>query len=141
VKKTNTLSTAISNKLGEKLEVIKQKLRKPRLIIYNVSDEITTKNVVTIIKAQNPKFLTNGEDIEAKYRFKNKKGRNNIVMEVSPHIRKQILHTRLKIGWEICNVADYLIPTRCFKCSKYNHKHFVCKVEETCPHCAGKQIE
>ena len=134
----NTLSTEISNKLGEKLEVIKHKLRKPRLIIYNVSDEITTENVVSIIKAQNPEILTNGEDIEAKYRFKNRKGRHNIIMEVGPQIRKQILQSRLKIGWEICYVADYLTPTRCFKCSRYNHKHYECKGEETCPHCAGK---
>jgi hypothetical protein len=44
----------------------------------------------------------------------------------------------LKIGWEICNVADYLVPTRCYKCSTYNHKNYECKGEETCPHCAGK---
>ena len=39
----NTLSSAISTKCGEQLEVIKHKLRKPRLIIFNVSGEITIK--------------------------------------------------------------------------------------------------
>jgi hypothetical protein len=50
----NTLSSAISTKCGEQLEIIKHKLRKPRLIIYNVSEEITIENAATIIKAQNP---------------------------------------------------------------------------------------
>jgi len=68
------------------LEIIKHKLRKPRIIIYNVSEEITTENVVTIIKAQNSEILTNGEDMEAKFRYKTRKGRHNIVLEVSPQI-------------------------------------------------------
>jgi hypothetical protein len=60
-----------------------------------------------------------------------------IVMEVGPQIRKQILQSRLKIGWEICNIADYLIPTRCCKCSRFNHKHYECRGEEICLQCAG----
>jgi hypothetical protein len=38
---TNSLSSAIITKCGEQLEIIKHKLRKPRLIIYNVYVEIT----------------------------------------------------------------------------------------------------
>jgi len=134
----NTLSSEIDTKLGERLKITKHKLRKPRLIIYNVPEEITTQNVATIIKAQNPEIQSNGEDIEAKYKFKDTKGRHNIVMEVGPQIRLQILQIKLKIGWEICNVADYLAPTRCYKCSRYNYKHYECKGEETCPHCTVK---
>jgi hypothetical protein len=70
--------------------------------------------------------------------YKTRKGRNNIVMEVDPQTRLQILQTKLKIWWEICNVADYIVLTRCYKCSRYNHKHYECKGEETCPLCAGK---
>jgi hypothetical protein len=58
-------------------------------------------------------------------------------MEVSPQTRKQLLQTKLKIGWEICNVADYLVPKKCYKRNRYNYKH-ECKGEETCPHCTGK---
>ena len=43
-----------------------------------------------------------------------------------------------KIGWEICNAADYLVPKRCYKCSRYNHRHYECKGEDTYPHCTGK---
>jgi len=73
-KEITSLSLEINSKFGEWLEIIKHKLRKPRIIIQNVSEEITTGNVVTIIKAQNPEILTNGEHMEAKFRYKTRKG-------------------------------------------------------------------
>jgi hypothetical protein len=99
----NSLSSEINTKLGEQLEIIKHKLGNPRLIIYNVSEEITTENVAAIIKVQNPEAIANGEDTEAKFRFKTRKGRLNIVMEVGPSTRMQILQSKLKTGWEMCN--------------------------------------
>ena len=80
----NTLSSEINTKLGERLEIIKHELRKPRLIIYNVLEEISTENVVGIIKTQNLEIITNEGDIEAKFRYKTRKGRFNIVIKVGP---------------------------------------------------------
>ena len=81
--------------------------------MYNVPEEITTQNVATIIEAQNPEIQSNVEDIEAKYKFKDRKRRHNIVMEVGPQIRLQILQIKLKIGLEICNISisDMYIET------------------------------
>jgi len=59
------------------------------------------------------------------------------VIEVGPDTRRKLLQNKLKIGWQICNVADYLVAMRCFKCSRFNHRHKDCKGEETCPLCAG----
>jgi hypothetical protein len=134
----NTLSMEIDIKLGERLEVTRHRLSKPRLIIYNVSEEITTQNVATIIKAQNPEIQTDGEDTETKYKFKDRKGRYDIVLEVGQQLRQQILQTKIKIGWEICSVADFLSPTRCYKCSRYNHEHYECNGIETCSHCTAQ---
>ena len=69
---------------------------------------------------------------------KNRKGNYNFVNEVGPQTGKQILHTKLKMGWGICNVEDYLVPTSCYRCSRFNYKYSDCKGDETCPHCAGK---
>jgi len=102
---TNILSTEISNKLGESLGIIQHKLRKP-IIIYSVPEETTVENVGYVISAQNPEVITNDENTEAKYRYKNKRGRYNIIIEVGPQTRKQLLQTKLKIGWYICNAAD-----------------------------------
>lgn len=80
----NSLSSAISAKCGEQLEIIKHTLRKPRLIIYNVPEEIKTENITTIIRAQNPEITLNGEDIVAKFRHKTRKGNYNTFIEVGP---------------------------------------------------------
>jgi hypothetical protein len=104
----NTLSTEIDNKLRERLEVTRHRLRKPRLIIYNGSEEITTQNTATIIKAQSPEIQNDGEEIEAKLKFKDRKGKHNIFVEVGPRLRQQILQTKIKIGWEICSIAEYV---------------------------------
>jgi hypothetical protein len=69
----NTLSSEINTKLKKRLEIIKHELRKPRLIIYNVLEEISTENVVGIIKTQNLEIITNEGDIEAKFRYKTRK--------------------------------------------------------------------
>jgi hypothetical protein len=80
--------------------------RKPRLIIYNVPEEIKTENLTTIIRAQNREITLNGKDIVAKFRYKTRKGNYETFIEVGPQTRKQILQTKLKIGWEMRNVED-----------------------------------
>jgi len=77
---------------------MKHKLRKPRLIIYKIPEEITVGNVTSVIKSQNPEITLNGEDITDKFKYKTRKGNYNIILEVGPHTRKQILQTKLKIG-------------------------------------------
>jgi hypothetical protein len=92
-------------------------LWKPRPIIYNVPEEIKTENITAVSRAQNPEITLNGEDDVAKFRYKTRKGIYNTFIEVGSQTQKQILQTKLKIGWEICNVEDYLVPTRCYRCS------------------------
>jgi len=65
----NKLTTEINTRLRERLEITKHRLRKQILIIYNVQTEITIENIATTIIAQNPEIQTNGENIEAKYKF------------------------------------------------------------------------
>jgi len=43
---------------------------------------------------------------------------------------------KIKIGWNVCNSTDYLNVTRCYKCSKYNHRATECFGDVTRLHCA-----
>jgi len=61
-----------------------------------------------------------------------------MVIEVTSHARKLLMNTRIKIGWVICKAAVYIHVSRCFKCSRYNHRLADCRSEETCPVCTGK---
>ena len=58
-----------------------------------------------------------------------------LVIEVEAKVRKLLLHSKIKLGWHLCKAEDYVAATRCFKCSRYNHRHRECR-EETCPICA-----
>jgi len=61
-----------------------------------------------------------------------------MVVEVNAQTRKLRLQKKVKFGWMVCKVEDYLVAIRCFKCSRFNHRHQDCRGEETCPLCAGR---
>ena len=59
------------------------------------------------------------------------------MVEVSVETRRAILNKKIRIGWQICRTDDYIVATRCYKCSKFNHRTQDCRGEVTCPLCAG----
>ena len=61
------LSSTITEKCGEDMEVTIPKLRKPRLIIHNVPQDITVENLEETILAQNPELNMATGDTEARY--------------------------------------------------------------------------
>jgi len=133
-----TLDKDINDKCGDRLETHIHKLRHPRLVILNIPDDITTSNIEGTLIAQNPGLnLANG-DINAKFTYVTKKQTRNLVVEVRAQVRKALLQNKVKIGWLICRIEDYISVNRCFKCSRYNHRARDCRGEETCPLCAGK---
>jgi hypothetical protein len=99
---------------------------------------VTPENADDITLTQNPKLKLQEGDIHTKFAFKTKRNTRNIVIEVNPQTRMQLLQNKLKLEWMICNTDDYVSVSRCFKCSRYNHRHTECRSEQTCPLCAGK---
>jgi hypothetical protein len=114
-------------------------LRKPRLIILNVPEDISTTKTEDSILKQNPGLCLKKGSIAAKFTYVRKKMYRNAVVEVGggADTRKTLLHRKIKVGWQICRIEDYLVAIRCFKCSKFNHRTQECRGEVTCPLCAG----
>jgi hypothetical protein len=131
------LQDQIRHKCRDKLETRVQKRRKPRMIIYNVPDEITMDNAADIICEQNPELPLKTGDITTKFITKNKRNARNLVIEVDTQTYRVMKQNKLKMGWTICRLEDYIAVTRCFKCSRFNHYARDCRSEETCPVCAG----
>lgn len=131
-----SLRTSITSKCGDQLEVNTPKLRNPRLIIYNVPEDISAESAAERIICQNPELNLNDVDIQGKYCYKNKFNKKNMIIEVSSQARRELLKTKIKLGWQICNARDYLVATRCFKCSRFNHRQGDCKGTQTCPLCS-----
>jgi hypothetical protein len=107
------------------------------MVINNVPKDTTVDNLEETIIAQNPELDLEPGEIDARFIYTIKRGQTNTVIEVGPETRRKLQKKKLKIEWQICNVADYLVAMRCFKCSRFNHRHKDCKGEETCPLCAG----
>jgi len=137
-KELEAIEKDIKEKCGDKLEVNAHKLRSPRLVIINIPEDISVDNVVDTIVAQNADINLQQGDIQAKFGYQTKKHGRNIVIEVEAGTRKRLLQTKIKLGWQICSVRDYIVATRCFKCSKYNHRAQDCRGQECCPLCADK---
>jgi hypothetical protein len=119
------------------LEVNVPKLRKPRLIIRNSPQEITVENLEETILAQNPELSMKPVEVAARFKSGQKAGEINMIIEFGPQTRKKLLQTKLKIGWLICNVGEYLVAKRCFRFTRYNHRHRDCRGQVTCSLCAA----
>ena len=99
--------------------------------------KISTHNIEEAIVTQNPELNLKNGSITAKFIQVTKKMYRNAIVEVAADVRKTILHKKIKIGWQICKTDDYVTGTRCFKCSKFNHRTGDCRGETICPLCAG----
>jgi hypothetical protein len=136
-KEIETLGEKIREKCGKELEISIQKLRNPRLVLLNIPTDITLENAKGTLVQQNSGLLLEEGTIEPKFSYTTKRGTRNLVIEVDSGIRRKLLQTKVKLGWAICRVDDYVIAKRCFRCSRFNHTHKECKGEQTCPLCAG----
>jgi hypothetical protein len=75
--------------------------------------------------------------IAAKFIYDTKKKNRNAVVEVNAETRIPLLNKKLRIGWQICWIDDYITANRCYESSKFNHRTQNCSTEVTCPLCAG----
>jgi hypothetical protein len=127
-----TLGKVINTKCRDKLETHIHKLRSPSLAVFNIPDDIYTDNFEDTLMAQNPDLNLAKGDIKAKFTYETKNHTRNLVVEVGAQTRRQLLQTKIKLGWLICNTAEYVVANRCFNCSRFNHKHSDCRGEVTC---------
>ena len=131
------LGKDINAKCEGKLEVNFHKLRNPRLVILNIPEDISVGNLEDTLIAQNSELNLQKGDSKAKFRYETKKHIRNLVIEVGAQTRKRFLQKKVKLGWLICKIEDYVVANRCFKCSRFNHRFRDCRGEESCPLCAG----
>jgi hypothetical protein len=111
------LDKEIRAKCGDELEAHIHMLRKPQLIILNVPENTSTTNIEDSILRQNPDLNLKKGSTAAKFTFVTRKMYRNAVVEVAADTRKTLLHRKIKLGWQIYRIEDYLVATRCFKCS------------------------
>ena len=90
------------------MKVTCQHSKNPRIIGFNVPEDITTENVAQTIVLQNSELNLNENEVKQKFVFEDRKGHENLVIEVNSEIHKGLLDRKLKIGWHVCNSSGYL---------------------------------
>ena len=127
------LKKDINVKCEEKLDVDIHNLRNPRLVILNILEDNTPGHLENTLIEQNPGLNLKKGGTKAKFSHETKKHIRNLVMEVGAQTRKLLLQKKVKLGWLICKIEDYVFANRCLKCSRFNHR-FLDR-----PLCAGRQ--
>jgi hypothetical protein len=111
---TEVLKKDINAKCRD-LEATVHTLRKRRLLILNIPEDIPTTYLEDILLVQNPDLILKKET-EAKFSNETKKQIRNLVLEVGAQTRNLLIRRNIKLGWQICKIEDYVVPNRCLKC-------------------------
>lgn len=137
------LCTAINTVCSSSASAAVAKKRQPRVIIYNVPEELTMANANEVLTKQNPEVFSKGVQFSPKLILSpkhpqqetgRKKGYKHLVIECAPSIRKKLLSSPIKIIWSMCYAKDYLFVRRCYNCSLYHNGE--CSNPRSCPVCA-----
>ncbi|CAG9825820.1 unnamed protein product [Phaedon cochleariae] len=114
------------------------KKKRPLMIIYDVTTSKQDNEILEDIRTQNFGDISEEDFLnELKIRFKTgPKGKPtcNLVVEVSPQLRKRMYGEKIYIGFTSVNTKDYLAVPRCMKCQDLGHK-YCAKTENVCSHC------
>lgn len=132
------LKQKVVKDLGEKYDIQVPKKRKPKIKIFDVDNE-DCENEHSFwekIMEQNglQKNTIEGKIIRKVAKANSK--RTVVIAEVNIVTREKFLQLeKLKVGWNICRVQEYIGILRCYKCCGYYHFAKDCVKKETCGNC------
>lgn len=135
-------------KLKENMKIERPKKKKPKIIMYDIPNNLSIKEITDSIYEQNFEDSIKRETFDEDFQLKFKTGPKDKetahhVAEVSPRIRNQIIHKgRIYLAFLAVAVKDFLVVTKCLKCQDYGHIAKYCRSEtRKCEHCGERSHE
>lgn len=117
--------------------------KSPKVIIFGAprkenDDETLQAIIEQNLSPQEAEKLRHQMKIAFKTGSKSNKENCNLVLETSREVRDMLIRKeRLYIMWHCCQVRDFIVATRCFKCQGYGHTTKYCRsTNDICGHCA-----
>ena len=129
----------------KKLKAEQARKLRPLVILKGIVKDVKPDEVISLIKSQNPSICSavqSDDDLKKRFVRNNKKDSLfNIVLEVSPSIRLQMLtQGRLNVDHQRVRVEDFSAFIQCFKCLQFGHTQAKCEsTTPSCSHCASKE--
>lgn len=139
VNETVKVKQAIEQKLGANYDINLPVIKKPRLRITNIDENISNDQIIDELKKRNKEI----ESFDIKLiAVLNKSHRgntfNDIVVEIDGTTHCKLLSIKkLYLPWRECIVFDHLYLKRCFKCCGYSHTSIDCKKQQICSRCGS----
>ena len=116
---------------------------RPMMILKGVSTSVDSKELVDILKRQNPSVNTESEKDMRLCFLRNNRNANlfNAVIEVTPKIRNSLLEIgRVNIDHQRVHISDFSPFIQCYKCLQFGHTKAKCDPDITrCSHCASTE--
>jgi hypothetical protein len=127
----------------QKIKAEEAKKVRPLIILKGITNDVKSEEVPELIKVQNPSVACNSEeDLKVRFLRRNKKDTlYNVVLEVSPEVRVQILGLgKVNVDHQRIHVEDFSSFMQCFKCLQFGHTKTKCTSEnKVCSHCASTE--
>lgn len=137
----NKIKEYAKEKMGEKYDVKVTELKRPKIVISGMGEDLDKDEIIKCLRAQN-NYLENAHLLvvnKYSYRIKNNRQKFSVIVEIDGDNFKKVLEQeKVNIDWDRCFVKEFLAVKRCFKCCGYNHKAQDCKKKKTCKRCAGE---
>ena len=113
---------------------------RPLVVLKGVSRDVDVGDVIDVIGRQNPSVSVTGDSLRVRFVRRNRKDElYNVVLEVSPDVRVQLLQLgRVNVNHQRVNVSDFSSLVQCFKCLGFGHTQAKCTADvKSCSHCAA----
>ncbi|XP_035216029.1 uncharacterized protein LOC118189516 [Stegodyphus dumicola] len=128
-----------NRKLKDSVDTRKPQKLNPRIIIYNVKEDITKEKLKRLIKSQNTGFEES--NTEVLYPMKARFGNHWVITTDPETYQRMMRQKKVNLQWTRNNVCEYIKVTQCSKCLGFNHNAKNCQKEKICAGCGSGKHE
>lgn len=131
------LSDEIKEKMGNHYDVQIPKMRRPKVLISGLSEDLDKQRIVEAIKKQNNIDCNYLECIKVYKSFKNPRVYNALIETDGVGLEQILTKNKINIEWDRCPVYESCNVMRCYKCWGFNHSSKNCKeTNQICAKCS-----
>lgn len=135
---TMKIKEAVKQKFGDSYDVDLPKIKKPRLRITNIDNDIHKEAIIDELKRHNKQIQAFDFDFITAIE-KTKRGFKSldVIVEVNGSTHEKLLDIGvLHLPWRECKIYNHIYIKRCYKCCGFRHTSKICTKSQICSKCS-----